>query len=159
MTATKQTRAEAFLAHYGVPGMRWGVRRNPSTGRVTGTPTKGTKKAARTDNNTQTGKKAPSEESNSTPPQGKNSLAPYRSGGKKINIREMSDKELLDVVNRLNTEARYTTLTKKPPSKGEKFVKEIGESVLKKQATRVTNDLAAQALDRLLDKKIKKKTS
>lgn len=148
MLPTNHDKAKTFLSHHGIKGMRWGVRRNPSTGKVTGTPTKGTKKAARTEDDATPAKSS-----------GPNSLAPYRTGGKKINIKEMSDAELNAVVNRLNTESRYATLTKTPPSRGEKFVKEIGESVLKKQATRVANDVTAKAIDRLLDKKIKKAVS
>ena len=95
---------ESFLQHYGTKGMRWGVRKDRSTGRRVGSPTAGTSKARRPPTTKPGTKKSPPKK-------------PY----------EFSDDELNALIKRMELEKRYSTLKAErrlaEMSKGERFVK------------------------------------
>lgn len=88
---------EAFLAHYGILGMKWGVRRpvGPDGRVLRGSAARKYKKEQKV-------------------------TAKYE---KKVS--SLSDKELRERINRLNMEKQYETLTKGDTNPGEKYVKEI----------------------------------
>ena len=97
---------ENFLEHYGTKGMKWGVRRDRSTGRRVGSPIAGTSKATRRPATT----------------------------GKPKTVRkelkkpsEFTDDELNALIKRMELEKRYSTLKAErrlaEMSKGERFVK------------------------------------
>ena len=95
---------ESFLQHYGTKGMRWGVRKDRSTGRRVGSPTAGTNKARR--------------------------QPATKPGTKKIELKKPSaftDDELNVLIKRMELEKRYSTLKNErriaEMSKGERFVK------------------------------------
>ena len=95
---------ESFLQHYGTKGMRWGVRKDRSTGRRVGSPTAGTNKARRQPTTKSGTKKSPPKKPS-----------------------EFSDDELNALIKRMELEKRYSTLKAErrvaEMSKGERFVK------------------------------------
>ena len=94
------------LCHYGVKGMKWGVRRN----RKLNTLSKIKNKRSRED---------PSKYHDD-----------YKKAHSKKNIKEMSDKELRDRLNRIQMEQQYTKLNPDKIDKGKiyagKALKAIG---------------------------------
>lgn len=100
---------EDFLEHYGVPGMRWGRRKNASGG-YTGTPRVTRDGAART-------KRA-------------NALK---------NRRALSDKDLDQLISRLDKEKKLKTLIKEDLSPG----RAATQSILKNAGTKVAGAVAA----------------
>ena len=85
------------LAHYGILGMKWGVRRSEA-------------QLARA-----RGKKSSSEEVNDD----------YKKAHSSKSVKSMSDKELRDRLNRLNMEQQYKKLTTPEKSAGRKAVEQI----------------------------------
>lgn len=124
-----------FIAHFGVKGMRWGVRRSR-------------KELAR-----ESGKKE-TDESSSTPTR---TVGPKSKRNSKVKLNEMSDAELRQRLNRMQMEKQYAELTspKANPfvSAGKKVasnvVKGVAEQTLKNvgqsYATKYTADYMAKA--------------
>lgn len=118
-----------FIEHFGVRGMRWGVRR--SSGGV------------------EKGKKESSKKGDGDKPKvvvGKTKTAGKTAGG-------MSDAQLKKVNNRLQMEKQYKDLTRQPPSKKAavtKFFADIAVNVARTQITAVANDMASQQVGKLL---------
>jgi hypothetical protein len=122
-----------FLSHYGVKGMRWGVTKNsPSAVSVSATPGRKVKTAGGT------GQQASSDAVNA---------AVSRQKAKKSTTDALSNKELQDLVNRMNLEQQYDRLRKK--SVGEQALKFISSTLLgigKDQASKYARDQVAEAL-------------
>lgn len=144
---------EEALEHHGVKGMKWGVRRDRSelrranAGKADATTQKKSSQdsgGAKPDKGDEDGSQA----ATSQAPAGKNSLSGRR--GTKIDITSLSDNELRDLVNRINTEKTYAKLTAKEVSSGKKFVKDLTTNVATTQATRVANRVVGNAVDRAL---------
>lgn len=97
------------LAHHGIKGMRWGIRRTPA----------------------QLGHRAPSKTAKRAREQS------GRSAGSKKNVHELSDAELREAISRLELEKRYRELARssEPPktNEGKKFV----ENVIKKSGENI----------------------
>ena len=112
------------LYHFGVKGMKWGVRRYQNKD---GSLTKsGRKKMAKLDKEYSklTGQKRNTESSNTR------SLLT-----KKKKLSEMTDDEIREQINRITLEKQYTNLLKNPDSikkqsKGHDFIKKIGSEVV-----------------------------
>ena len=107
------------LCHFGIKGMKWGVRRNRTTT---------SSSSRRRDLNTV--KKVVDSGSNlvnSTKP-----LVKPKTSYKSVNLSKMSDKELRDAVNRMNLERQYSTLVSSDTgriSKGAAMANKIVDNV------------------------------
>lgn len=113
------------LAHYGVKGMRWGVRRNRS----------------QIDSSSEDHRTAQA----------------ARAKAKKGGTKSLSNKELKDLIERLNLEKQYSTVV--PPSRGKrilnagaKFTGDVLLGVGKQQATKLASDQVAKTIAQLLKK-------
>jgi ribosomal protein S18 acetylase RimI-like enzyme len=107
------TDLETFLSHYGVLGMKWGVRRSPAElARAAGRTVK---------------------EHRESSAQAKAATARTRfTSGSKDAPRNLTDEELSDRIRRMETEKRYNELNAKTVSKGQQNVNEVITNVGKK---------------------------
>ena len=125
---------EDFLQHFGIKGMKWGVRRaRGSDGLV----------------KTNGGDKLPVSED------AKKFAETNQKLGKGGNTKTLSNKELQDLVTRMNLEQQFSTLNAKN-KKGNpalKFVADTLVNVGKQQAQKVAQDQAARLIGDLLKKK------
>lgn len=126
MTLKQKEVGKNFIEHFGVKGMRWGVRRSKA---AIAKESGGEKGGAKAETNK---KKAPEKKSSSDG----NSRSPTKS------VQEMSDKELQSYVNRLNMEQQYARMQPTPLTRrAAKFVTDIAVNVAKQQ---ITNQLNAE---------------
>jgi len=121
---------DEVLAHYGVRGMKWGVRKNRD----------GTVKTAR--------KTTPVSEDAAA---AKVSKAKTKTGG----TDALSNKELQQLVNRMNLEQQYSRLNKgnSLTNKGARLATELLLGVGKTQLLRVANDAASKQISVALNRK------
>lgn len=128
------------LAHYGVLGMRWGVRRTPEQlARASGRSVKET--AGKEKGKTISGKTASSSSSSSS----------------KKSLSDLSDDELRARISRLELEKRYKDLEKadaKPKStRGRDFcvnvLEAIGKNTLTNIGTQAANHVLGEAINKL----------
>lgn len=105
---------DTFMAHFGVKGMKWGVRRRPKTAeRVTVTTSPGGRVRARGGRNL---------------PASPDAIRAAKLGqrARKSSTNSLTNKELSDLVQRLNLENQYTKLQGDSPIKaGTKFVNDL----------------------------------
>lgn len=136
-----------FLAHYGVPGMKWGIRRkNPSKPHSPGNTLKKTKSANRPgfknpNTNTVNVQSKPGQRVKTTGGRGFNSSKDARSAAVKKQIAKgsstdaLSTKDLQEIVNRMNLEKQYNSLKPSEKSRARRMIenaaKEIGKQELK----------------------------
>lgn len=114
------------LMHYGVKGMKWGVRNDRSNGgsgrgdkvlKVASPVLYGIKKATKS----KTAKDLTNKAKNLAGSRSSKALKAAR----KKNIDKMSNQELQDVINRLNLERNYRSLTKSDYMRGQKYVSDV----------------------------------
>lgn len=120
---------EEVLAHYGVPGMKWGVRRSNKQ------LAKAAKKQA---------KKDKKEGKNASEDAKKAKAAADKV--KKEGVKSLSNKELQQLNTRLNLEKQYSQLSSSEKSAGSKFAQELLINVGKQQATKLANDQISKTL-------------
>lgn len=120
---------EDFIQHFGTKGMKWGVRKR-ARGLVTAA---------------QGGPKPPASED-------AKKAKVLKSTAKK-STDALSNKELQDLVTRMNLEQQYSRLStgNRPPV--EKFVADTLLNIGKQQITKFANDTAAAQVASLIDKK------
>ena len=116
---------ENELYHFGIKGMRWGVRRyqNPD-GSLTNAGKKRLSKG-HTSNEENDSSNKPSTKSSSTK-----------------TFKEMSDDELRQAITRIQLEQQYKNLSPKNVSKGKKFVDTVANDVLKPAAIDIGKQVA-----------------
>ena len=123
------------LMHYGVPGMKWGVRRTPAQlGRKKTSSSRfllGKKKSK-----TKAKAKTKSESS-------KEETAP-----KKKSVKEMSDDELNAAIRRMQLEQTYASLSPKQVSRGKAVATRILNNVVVPAAEDVGRQMVKTALTR-----------
>lgn len=117
---------EDFIEHYGVKGMKWGVRK-----RAGGLITKA-----------RGGPKLPDSEDASKAKVSKKKA--------KNNVGSLSNKELQELVTRMNLEQQYSRLAVGDRGAVQKFIADTLTNVGKQQLTRLANDAAADQVGTLL---------
>lgn len=120
------------LAHYGIKGMKWGIRRTEA-------------QLARARGKSTTKTKATEEKKPVTP--------------KKKSLSEMSDEELRRTVDRMNLEARYRQLNPEKVSSGRRFVNKVMNDIVVPAATEVAKNALKNALQGAADSLTKKATN
>jgi hypothetical protein len=130
-----------ILEHYGVKGMKWGVRRRsttPTAVAVTTRPGKRVKTAG--------GKGQSASEDAVT-------AAVARQKAKKSTVDSLSNKELQNLVARMNLEQQYSRLAPVTPGRAAtKFLGELLIGVGKQEATKLASDFAGQQVKSALKK-------
>lgn len=129
---------ENELYHFGIKGMRWGVRRyqNPD-GSLTNAGKKRLKKGQTSNKKTDSSNKS-STKSSSTK-----------------TVKDMSDDELRQAINRLQLEQQYKNLSPKNVSKGKKFVDTVTNDVLKPAAIDMGKQVAKSLMTKGVNSLIK----
>lgn len=142
-TATASGFIDRFLAHYGVPGMKWGVRKPAgappgpaSEVTVKATPGKRVK--------TSGGEKRPASEDAVK-------AATARQVAKKSTTDALSNQELQAVVSRMQLEANYQRLNAQNVSAGKKFIQAM---LSNKQQRESALTAANQIHDAIIAKKV-----
>lgn len=115
------------LAHYGILGMKWGVRRSEA-------------QLARA-----RGKKSSEEENDD-----------YKKAHSSKSVKSMSDKELRERLNRLNMEQQYKKLTTPEKSAGRKAVEQIVGGSAKQLAINYTTKYMAKGIEAAIKAATKK---
>ena len=133
------------LVHYGVKGMKWGVRRFQ---RKDGSLTPAGKK--RYDDSGGENKQNQSS--------GKRSSSTDNTAGRR-STSEMSDAELQRVVNRLNLEKRYKELTPATTSMGQRFIKKMMNDVVVPSVTTASRNVLTSFVESSLKNQLNKQTT
>lgn len=152
------------LMHYGVKGMKWGVRRTQAQlGHKTSSGT-GKKKSSKSSGSvTKTLKKTGKKVSNlysknkASRQAKKTAKVEAEKAKKKKSISEMSDAELREKIGRLELEQRYKQLyaAKNPNAgKGKKFVTNVLERSGEQLATQVANHYGAKVLNKMIGEEV-----
>lgn len=121
------------LMHYGVPGMKWGVRRTPAQ--------LGRKKTS--SSKSLFGKKKPKPK-----PKAKSESSKKETAPKPKSVKEMSDEELSTAISRLQLEQKYKELSPQKVSTGKVVTKRILNNIIVPAAEDVGRQMVKTALTR-----------
>lgn len=121
------------LYHYGIKGMRWGVRRTDvQLGHIP------KKSSGKSKNVIAKSKKISSKQQ------------------RKNEMKNMSDAELRSRINRIQMEKQYMQLTEPQLSPGKKFVKDVLTNAAKQTVTNYTAKYMTKGMEALMDQAKKK---
>ncbi len=128
---------EEIIEHYGTKGMKWGVRKRPSSS--------GRKSAKGQQKRDTTGLKKGSDKGQKAPPTKK-----YK--GSRKETRKLSDSELNDRLKRLNMEKQYRDLVKKqnPPTAISRGSKKVGSILVNSGSKAMTNYLGKKVFPAII---------
>ena len=121
------------LMHYGVPGMKWGVRRTPAQ--------LGRKKTS--SSKSLFGKKKSKTKAKTKSESSKKETAP-----KPKSVKEMSDEELNAAIRRMQLEQTYASLSPQKVSTGKAVAKRILNNIIVPAAEDVGRQMVKTALTR-----------
>lgn len=129
------------LKHYGIKGMKWGVRKRG--GPTTTSVATGGKNTSRTKVQLSEGRKEKAK--------GVSDDAARAAISKEViktskSTASLSNKELQDLVTRMNLEQQYERLSEGQKSAGQKFVAQLLGTAGKQQASAIVNQQAAKAV-------------
>ena len=119
-----------FFGHHGVPGMKWGVRKDRRSGGSGGTTIKKKKAMPAVQKRTPGRKTAASKVKPGQPAKKQGERTTTGSP-----VERVSDEKLRKMVNRLQMEKQYADLTRPQASQGKKFVSEVLSNSGKQVAT------------------------
>ena len=127
------------LFHYGVKGMRWGVRKSTPTSGGTKKSKKKSLIAKMSDKKKKAKKEKTKEEA--------------QEAEKKKSVKDMSDAELRAKISRLQLEKQYSDLSRQtePVSKGKKFV----ENIMTKSGENIGTQLTTYVMGTAVNKALK----
>lgn len=141
------------LAHHGIKGMRWGVRRTKKQLGNTSSPSGSKPRKEISEEQSDKAKKSVASEAAGIARNAKDihgAISNIRRASKKgEDLSKISDSELRDKVNRMNLEQQYSRLSGDKTSKGETYVSNalsIAGSTLAAGASAVTIALAIKTL-------------
>lgn len=121
------------LMHYGVPGMKWGVRRTPAQ--------LGRKKTSSSKSLFEKKKPKPK-------PKEKSESSKKETAPKPKSVKEMSDEELSTAISRLQLEQKYKELSPQKVSTGKAITKRILNNIIVPAAEDVGRQMVKTALTR-----------
>lgn len=121
------------LMHYGVPGMKWGVRRTPAQ--------LGRKKTSSSKSLFEKKKPKPK-------PKVKSESSKKETAPKPKSVKEMSDEELSTAISRLQLEQKYKELSPQKVSTGKAITKRILNNIVVPAAEDVGRQMVKTALTR-----------
>lgn len=128
---------ENELYHYGVLGMKWGVRRTPAQlARA-----RGKTRSSSSDNDTDNNKAKTSSNTSA-----------------KKSISEMTDDELRKTINRMQLEQQYRNLNPEKVSAGKKFVNTLTKQVLIPSAVEASKNVLKPVIENAMNSIVKKAT-
>lgn len=128
---------ENELCHYGILGMKWGVRRTPAQlARA-----RGKTKSSSSDNDTDNNKDKTSSNTST-----------------KKSISEMTDDELRKTINRMQLEQQYRNLNPEKVSAGKKFVNTLTKQVLVPSAVDASKNVLRPVIENAMNSIVKKAT-
>lgn len=122
---TQAEKVDEHLEHYGIPGMRWGVRR----GRNVSARYKGRSKA-----------------------KSKDDSEPKVKPKTSAKLSSVSDDDLRRMINRMQMEKQFDQLTAPERSAGAKFVSDVLTSAGKNVATQYATKYMSQAVEKYVEK-------
>lgn len=139
MEVSMSSPVDNILAHYGVRGMRWGIRR--SRGSLSGPSevTVKTKSGKKVQLKTSGGKGHPAtEEAIKT--------AVTRQKGRASSTHALTNAELQAAIARMNLEQQYTRLSNQKATGPKAFIRNLLETEGKSQITKITSQVATQQI-------------